>query len=71
MILENPKILQILKLVTFKEPVIVITNRDDVYPIRIRLISVTFDKGVHVADKFCIKGAHVKCNNERGSHDMR
>jgi len=71
MILENPKILQILKLVTFKEPVIVITNRDDVYPIRGRLISVSFDKGVYVADKFCIKGAHVKCNNERGSHDMR
>ena len=71
MILENPKILQILKLVTFKEPVIVITNRHDVYPIRVRLISVTFDKGVHVADEFCIKGAHVKCNNERGSHDMR
>ena len=48
MILENPKILQILKLVTFKEPVIVITNRDDVYPIRLRLITVTFDKGVHM-----------------------
>ena len=56
MILENPKILQILKLVTFKEPVIVITNRHDVYPIRVRLISVTFDKGVHVADEFSIKG---------------
>ena len=69
MILENPKILQILKLVTFEEPVIVITNRHDVYPIRGRSVSV--DKGVHVADKFCIKGAYVKSNNERGSHDMR
>ena len=43
MILENPKILQILKLVTFKEPAIVITNRHDVYPIRGRLVSVSFD----------------------------